>query len=84
MEWTTQMLLVISKMLKNMRQFKSNEDSESLKNLAEECIDILNVHSCLLEPVSSRLAEIMITLEKMTLQVEDVICKSKNRRELFQ
>lgn len=71
-------------MLKNMRQFKSNEDSESLKNLAEECIDIINVHHCLLKPFSSRLAEIMIILEKMNMDLENVIIKSKNKRELYE
>jgi hypothetical protein len=78
--------LVISKkqILKNINQFKPNDDVEAMKNLVEEYVDISNVHRPFLEIISSKVVDLMITLEEMNQRVIDVISKSRTRKEMYE
>lgn len=78
--------LVISKkqILKNINQFKPNDDVEAMKNLVEEYVDISNVHRPFLDIISNKVVDLMITLEQMNERVINVISKSCTRRELYE
>ena len=71
-------------MLKNVKQFKSNDDVDALKNLAEEFVDIGNVHHQLQEFISEELANVMVKLETIIANVISVLKASKNKEELYQ
>ena len=71
-------------MLKNMRQFKASDDVDALKNLAEEFIDIVNVHHPLLEFICDEIVNLIISLEKMNDKIQEVILKSKTKRDLYE
>lgn len=71
-------------MLKNVKQFKSNDDVDALKNLAEEFIDIGNVHHQLQKFITKELVGLMIKIDHMIECVTRVLEESKNKKELYE
>ena len=70
-------------MLKNVKQFKSSDDVDALKNLAEEFVDLGNVHHQLQEFISEQLVKIMILLKEIIENVVYFIQSSKTKKELY-
>lgn len=70
-------------MLKNVKQFKSNDDVDALKNLAEEFVDLGNVHHHLQQYISQELVKIMLKLKDIIKNLQYFIKSSKNKKELY-
>ena len=70
-------------MLKNVKQFKSNDDVDALKNLAEEFVDLGNVHHHLQQYISEELVKIMLNLKEIIENIHSFIKNSKNKKELY-
>lgn len=71
-------------MLKNVKQFKSSDDVDALKNLAEEFIDIGNVHHQLQEFISKELVGLMVQIDRMTSRLTRVLESSADKKALYE
>ena len=78
--------MIISKkqILKNINQFKPNDDIDAIKNLVEEYIDISNVHRPLLDYISDKVTDLMITVDEINERVIQIVSESKGKRELYE
>jgi RNA processing factor Prp31 len=71
-------------MLKNVKQFKSSDDVDALKNLAEEFVDLGNVHHELQDYISKELVRLMRRIDTITENISNILKMSSNKKELYE
>lgn len=67
-----------------MKQFKPNDDVDALKNLAEEFVDVGNVHHQLQEVISQEIVRIMIHIQEMITTIVQILENSETKRDLYE
>lgn len=67
-----------------MKQFKPNDDVDALKNLAEEFVDVGNVHHQLQEVISREIVRIMIHIQEMITTIVQILENSETKRDLYE
>ena len=67
-----------------MKQFKPNDDVDALKNLAEEFVDVGNVHHQLQEVISREIVRIMIHIQEMITTIVQILESSETKRDLYE
>jgi hypothetical protein len=56
---------------------------DALKNLAEEFVDIGNVHHQLQEYISQEIVRLMLFIQQMSKEVIKILGKSNDKKDLY-